>query len=535
MTLWTVDQAFDEFKKQYPVISGAENSNEATTRLRAIDTVLFDVLKWDKLAVETEKYCRTEGFADYAFLRSGLVCLILEAKKSGKTFLLPSRKFTARPFGFGLLAKECSEAASAMTQAQGYAAIYGSRFVAISNGHQWLLALTFVQDQPLDERLIYVFESYEAILSRFPGFWDCFGPEGVYSNAVSGELLESRKAPAPPKLSAGIANYPKPADRNVICNELSYVLQVVWNQMEKGEGEAQFLRECYVVPEATPANIQLVKELLEHRRSADGRQSYQVLGTEGIADVVCTDLPERPIIVLGGVGHGKSTFLMYLRLIAARDILSNYIQLDINFVDRPDSRGEVGRYVYDEIDRQLLEHYGIDLTADSFVRGVLNLQLDRFSKSATGQAYKDDRVGYKTHEIRFIEECQRDRHNYLTCVFRHLRLGRSQSIALFLDNLDRRDDHIQEEAFLLASAMARDWACLVFVCLRPDTFYLSRSQGVLDSVAPKVITVASPPSSPILKRRFRYASQMAKGTLADGQSPPWDGVVKQLLFCKFLF
>jgi hypothetical protein len=34
-------------------------------------------------------------------------------------------------------------------------------------------------------------------------------------------------------------------------------------------------------------------------------------------------------VVLGRVGHGKSTFLRYLRRIKAKDILGKYIQLAV--------------------------------------------------------------------------------------------------------------------------------------------------------------------------------------------------------------
>ena len=50
--------------------------NESTTRLRAVDTILFDVLSWDKAAVETEKYCRSEGYADYVFTINERPCMV---------------------------------------------------------------------------------------------------------------------------------------------------------------------------------------------------------------------------------------------------------------------------------------------------------------------------------------------------------------------------------------------------------------------------------------------------------------------------
>ncbi|HEX5471514.1 MAG TPA: hypothetical protein VFW73_06490, partial [Lacipirellulaceae bacterium] len=92
-----------------------------------------------------------------------------------------------------------------------------------------------------------------------------------------------------------------------------------------------------------------------------------------------------------------------------------------------------------------------------------------------------------------------------------LKRGRGHSLAVFLDNLDRRQDPIQEEAFLRASAMARDWGGLVFVCLRPSTFFRSRTEGVLDAVAPKTITIVSPKTSVLLKKRFQYAQRFARG------------------------
>ena len=81
---------------------------------------------------------------------------------------------------------------------------------------------------------------------------------------------------------------------------------------------------------------------------------------------------------------------------------------------------------------------------------------------------------------------------FLRKVIHHIKFARNSSVAIFFDNLDRRSESIQEEAFLRASAIARDWASLVYVCLRPNTFYRSKTFGVLDSVAPLVINVVSP-------------------------------------------
>ena len=179
---WTSDYAFERLKENEVIIKGTDGENEATTRMRAIDTIFFDVLGWDKLKVDTENYVRAEGYADYCFKIGSNISLVLEAKKDEIAFLLASRKYSEKPFGFGLLAEECRCAYNAMVQAAGYATNLGSRYIAISNGHQWLLTLSYVPNQPINERLVYVFESVDAIKERFQLFWDCFSYHAIHSN-----------------------------------------------------------------------------------------------------------------------------------------------------------------------------------------------------------------------------------------------------------------------------------------------------------------------------------------------------------------
>ena len=79
-----------------------------------------------------------------------------------------------------------------------------------------------------------------------------------------------------------------------------------------------------------------------------------------------------------GSATGKTTFLKYLRQIKARTALDKYVQIDINFIDRPDDPREVGKFIYAECERQLRERYTIDITKDNIVRGVLHFDIERF-------------------------------------------------------------------------------------------------------------------------------------------------------------
>jgi hypothetical protein len=509
---YTPDAAYEQFLAKEALIRAAEGSNEANTRLRAINTMLFDVLGWDEREIDAEKYCRANGYADYAFFQDGDCSMVLEAKKSGATFVLPNVAFPVQPVGFQLIATECPDAVTALRQALGYAAGLGARYIAISNGHQWILMLTYVQNQPIEERSVFVFESLDALKAgRFRLFFETFSPIAINANSPADSLLESRKAPAPPKLSATIANYPVPADRNQIVNELSTVVDLVWDEVRLAEDEVAFLKACYVAPQGTASTLAQASELLQQRLTSDETLRVKAHDSEDLPALLKSFTGEKPIIVLGRVGHGKSTFLRYLRLIKAPEILSKYIQLDINFIDRPDSPDQVGPYLYKEIVAQLKANYDIDVTRNNMVRGVLHSDLESFTATPEGVQYPPDSQQFKDAELAFIKAIRDDSHKYLEKVFLHLKLGRGYSVAIFLDNLDRRNDPIQEEAFLRASAIARDWSALVFVCLRPETYYRSKRFGVMDSVAPRVVTVTSPQSRKLIVRRLEYAKEIANG------------------------
>ena len=111
-------------------------------------------------------------------MNKGSVSLILEAKRQGKTFALANTNLPSDPVGFSLLSKEAPAAENALRQALGYAASEGARYIAITNGHQWLLMLTFVHNQRIEQRSVFVFESIDIIKqSKFRLFHSCFSPE----------------------------------------------------------------------------------------------------------------------------------------------------------------------------------------------------------------------------------------------------------------------------------------------------------------------------------------------------------------------
>jgi hypothetical protein len=382
---WSPESAFAELQQRFEaLVTLPAGANEADTRLKVLDVMLFDILDWEKTDVDTEHYCRAVGYADYVFSIQKTIALVVEAKRSEIEFLIPEARFDPEPVAFALLEKECPEAGNALRQALGYAASLGARYIAISNGRQWIIALTYVQSQSIEEREVIVFDSLAKIVDNFRRYWMCFSKSAVSTNEIYPLLMESRKKPAPSKLSLSIPGYPVASERNRFINELSYILQKVWDVLSRTENTLLFLEKCYVVPLANEHLIAFAKDMLKRRSAADRVHSETVAnaGADEFKETIIGYDNERPFILLGEVGHGKTTFLNYLRLVGAKETLTNYIQLDTNFLDRPDSAIEVNDFIYNQLEAQLLDRHQIDVFEDSIVRGALHSQMERFYRSS---------------------------------------------------------------------------------------------------------------------------------------------------------
>lgn len=512
-TEWLADDAHRAFRELCNTLKPNEDMNEASTRMRYIDQILFKVLGWDRNDVRPEEYVKNVGYLDYEFGPQQQCALVLEAKREGKTFVLLGRDYPAEPVPFSLIATECKEAAEALTQAQNYANQRGAHYSAISNGHQWLLSMTFVPNQRAEDRLIYVFESLDAINSKkFRAFFECFSPMAIRSNLPSQMLLDARRAPAPAKLSTKINGYPIAADRNVLSQGVGGVLQLIWDAIDGDQDNELFLRNCYIPSEPSEDMLRTARTLLSQRASTDERlagDSVNPATKKSVLEHQERSDREQPVVILGRIGHGKSTFLKYLRHIEAKDILSKkYIQIDLNFLRTPATAAEVPNFVMRQVQDQL-KGYKIAFADDPFVRRVLKQELEDFHKTPRGVALKGRPDDLALAELAFIETFTSDPERYMALVMKFIRRSHQKSVAIFFDNLDRRGDDIQEQAFLRAAAMANDWGVLVFVCLRPGSVQRSSAAGVLDTMAPRTLVIPQPDIAIVLRKRFQFAGRYA--------------------------
>jgi predicted type IV restriction endonuclease len=112
------------------------SANEAQTRFDVIDRMIREVLGWKHGQISVEEYTKgdeKEGFVDY-LLRQGDSTIVVEAKKVGAAFPLPTQKLKLKLSGSVL---GDGEIAKAISQAEQYARQKQAQVVVVTNGLCW--------------------------------------------------------------------------------------------------------------------------------------------------------------------------------------------------------------------------------------------------------------------------------------------------------------------------------------------------------------------------------------------------------------
>lgn len=501
--------------------------NEATTRLHLIDSMLTEVLTWPKELIQAEEPAGS-GRIDYA-LGKPATQLIIEAKREGEYFELPPGTQTGVHSISSITDGNASKALrNAMIQVAGYAASNGVPLAGVTNGHQLVLFIAVRTDgtPPLGGSAL-VFPTLSDMLSDFRLLWDHASPPGVDQRALFAKL-RGVAARAPEPLSTHLTDYPGVKKRNDLQMDLEILGELFLIDVARlHELRTEFLVDCYASSGALSQYAEVSKQILQTRYSllseqpgieATPVQDKKGLRTELTQDMLAAAASHRPIILLGDVGVGKTTFIQRLVHVDASDLFENAITLYIDFGSST-TLGDLREFVLRESGRQLLEQYGIDIEESAFVEAVYHGDLNRFDKSVAGMLKEIDPTAYLKRRIQFLEQRISERSEHLPSCLTHLRSTQQRQVVIFLDNIDQRSATDQDQVFLIANEIASSWPATVFVTLRPETFHTSSHSGALSGYQARVFTISPPRTEVMLQKRFDFVLKRLRDSGEMGSLP----------------
>ncbi len=410
---------------------------------------------------------------------------------------------------------------NALSQVAGYCQPRGVPYGAVTNGHQIVaFVATRVDGSPALDGKALVFASPSIMLAHFLDLWQALSRYGVEENRLKFRLIGGLPD-LPRKLSATINKYPGLKLRNTLQTDLQILSEIVIEDLTRSpELEPEFLKECYCQSGALSQYALTSKAVLAARYAAlfdsseSGPTTVPATTKSGTSpELLAVGLARRPILLLGDVGVGKTTFIRHLISIEAAAVFDSAIALHLDLGLKATLSTDLRLFVIEEIESQLRTLHGVDIYERNFVRGIYNLDLKRFAGGVFGDLKSSNSEKYLEREIEFLEGLLKQKPAHLKRALDHISKGRRKQIVLFLDNADQRDERTQEQVFLMAQEFAESWPVMVFVALRPETFYRSKKVGALTAYHSKAFTISPPRMDLVIEKRLKFALKITSGEI----------------------
>lgn len=456
--------------------------SESDTRAKLIDPLFKDCLGWTEDDIRREEHVH-DGYLDYMFSINKTRKFIVEAKKVGKSFEIPT-SFGSRNYRIGGTISTDPRIKDAMEQAQRYCVDSGVRYGVISNGHQYIMFEAFKPGSDWRDGQCVVFRSLQDIEQNFVFFWNILSKESVRNGSlrkyVSQDTAALRFIVPRETLHA--------KDSPITRNNLSPYLQPFVDFVLKDiidESQTEVLEKCYVrEKEFQDADLQIgrhfdrppsfakkydVEIVVE---SATDAGSFQRL-YERCEEFLRRSLPKGFLILLmGGIGSGKTTFVHHFFKFVVRNP-SETVWFYVDFTKASPEPGDIEKYIYSSVIEDFERRYGDKLKE---IRGdLLHFEPKPDQKDILVVFSLLARKGYTT--------------------------------ALVLDNADQHS-HVspryQEQVLLTANNLTDTLKTITIVTLREESFFKSTMSGVLDAFHPRVFHISSPSFEKLIRDRINY-------------------------------
>ncbi len=495
-TLKTLHKKFD--KKEL---------NESDTRFQIIDKILKDTFYWPESNIITESITNV-GYTDYQLTSNGKTFLVIEAKKEKLNFNFSEYKeISNNKIKVKVLMKD-KNTEKTILQVKNYCNDIGCKYACITNGHEWAFFRIYIENQSWQDGNAYIIKSLEDFINKFEEINKYFTYNKIVNEFSFKKLFDGVDYSSTERYEVKrfIKGYTEQIENN-------HIETLIRGYFDKYFGEItiydkELLEKCYVQERGYSLNFDKVTSLLE-----DALSPYMIKKLENISisdkynntlsdkiiETVRNEKKSKVLILFGGKGSGKTTFLVSLFNNERNSLITkNSIIAHINLLKVANDKEAIKK----EIFRQLIDKLDIEKLLHGSNKDLEKLFKDRFEvelrQSLEGFNPESEYFLKRRSELFF--EYKKD---YFYCLERLAYLLRNENKAIIvnIDNTDQFDQSIQDYCFSLANELSEKLSCIVIISLREERFVTSSIEGYLDAYEKNGFHISSPnPQQVFLKR-----------------------------------
>lgn len=496
------------------------DSNEAETRQKIIDLIIYEILDWHVSDISFEVRTGEDGKTQYLdyLLQTAQSSILIEAKRVGANF---SSLPTSRS---GLLKERWNkgDVKKCIKQARDYGRSKGVGFCVCTNGDSWIIF-------PVNRRDLVSFEDSSALIfnsikndirPNISEFHSLLSRSAVIDGALDSRLLGTEKNQIDTRRLNEIhdhafGNY----DRNSIFTHIEDELVSAFSEDLISSNPA-LLEKAYV---STAQRIRFDERIMMYIKKKDHawtKNPIKVMKGSGLkeasAKLASTKIKTRPVALLcmGLVGAGKTTFLSYVKNVSASQYFQNqddkpsphWVYVDFRDFSSDESPIELisntvfqycTRHPFLKDAKRCVQHaYSEEI--DSLKSAVLSFRND------SSQADIDNKISD------FIMEEYKKKEPYARNIIKYA--GKNSPVFLVIDNVDQiLNEETQSQIFLDALSFARSNSLNLILSMRDITYVKNRNSPVFDAFDFDQVYIDAPNIQSVLSKRFSIAKTLAQG------------------------
>lgn len=320
------DETAAELLRQYRSLI-LSSANEAETRLKLIDQIIFSVLGWTHDDVRVEHRAsedRKTYFIDYV-LHTANTSLIVEAKRVGATFSEVPNVRRSKLNGQILE----GDVGKHIHQVRDYARSASIPFAAITNGSSWIVFPALRVDQvAFSESAALIFPDLGSVLStNFGEFSDLLSRDAVIGGSLEVSLLGRMENQfIERRLNQRYTSTFSRHRRQNLFTLIQDQLHVALSEDIVAQ-DSNILAKCYVPTADRTRFDNRLRMYVGRHDPARARPSIHPLRADSnpiVPILASAHKTTRPIayMVLGPVGSGKTTFLNFTRLVSGAELFA---------------------------------------------------------------------------------------------------------------------------------------------------------------------------------------------------------------------
>lgn len=216
------------------------------------------------------------------------------------------------------------------------------------------------------------------------------------------------------------------------------------------------------------------------------------------------NIPDPFILLLGGVGCGKSTFVQrYFSYLIEDTIRENIEFVVVNFNKASDSLSDIEKWICQEIIDQLVQVHGDDFLSSKNLDRYFAPDIRLLRKGPLQRLKEADSAEYAKIISTKLIEWYEDPIKLCSGIMRYYGGDKDVPVIVVFDNVDRRDREQQLKIFQTVQWFRNKNRCFSILSLRDETYDAYRNQPPLDAfLKPFAFRISPPRFINVVKKRL---------------------------------